>query len=81
VARGERGFVTRGDALPYLEDVPEAAVLGLVATRERGGRVLALDTPAARRRARLIALGAPALARCLPVARQLWRLGRRLRRG
>jgi hypothetical protein len=80
VARGERGFVTRGDALPYLEDVPEAAALGVVTARQRRGRTIALDTPAAHRRAHLIALGAPALARCLPLARGLWRLRRSLRR-
>jgi hypothetical protein len=81
VARGERGFVTRGDALRYLEDVPETAVLGVVTARDRRGRTVALDTLAAHRRARLIALGAPALARCLPLARGLWRMGRGLRRG
>jgi hypothetical protein len=81
VARGERGFVTRGDALPYLEEVPETAALGVVTARQRRGRTIALDTPAAHRRARLIALGAPALARCLPLARGLWRLRRSLRRG
>ena len=81
VARGERGFVTRGDALPYLEDVPEATVLGVVTARERRGRTVALDTPAARCRARLIVLGAAALARCLPLVRTLWRLRRGLHRG
>jgi len=80
VARGERGFVTRGDALSYLEEVPEATVLGVVTARERRGRTVALDTPTARRQAYLIALGAPALARCLPLLRGLWRLGRTLRR-
>jgi hypothetical protein len=81
VARKERGFVTRGDALTYVEDVPDAAVLGVVAARERRGRSAALDTRRARGQARLIALVAPAIARCLPLARGLRRLGRAVRRG
>lgn len=80
IARRERGFVTRGDALTYLEDVPASAVLGVVTARERRGRAVALDTPRARRHGRLIALAAPALARCLPLARAVRRLGRRVGR-
>jgi hypothetical protein len=82
IARKDRGFVTRGDALAYAEVVPDATVLGLVTARERRGRWTALDTPAARWRGRVIALSAPAIARCLPLARRLRRLGRRaVRRG
>jgi len=80
IARKERGFVTRGDALAYAEVVPDATVLGVVTARERRGRRTALDTPRARWRGRVIALAAPALARCLPLARRLRRLTRALRR-
>ena len=79
VARDERGFVTRGDALGHAEVVPDATVLGMVAARERRGRLTALDTPLARWRGRVIALGAPALALGLPLARRLRRLGRAMR--
>ena len=72
--------MTRGDALGYAEVVPDATVLGVVAARERRGRRTALDTPLARWQGRVIALGAPALARCLPLARRLRRLGRAMRR-
>ena len=81
VARKERGFVTRGDALSYVEDVPEAAVLGVVTARERRGRLAALDTRRARGQARLIALVAPAIACGLPLAPGLRRLARAVRRG
>jgi len=81
VARDGRGFVTRGDALTYVEDVPEAFVLGRVSARERAGRRRRLDGPAARRRARLIVLAAPLLARLLPVALSLRRGWRAVRRG
>jgi signal peptidase I len=81
VARQERGFVTRGDALTYVEVVPDAALLGLVTARERDGRWTALDTAAARRRARVIVLLAPAVARLLPVALGLGRAGRGVCRG
>jgi signal peptidase I len=81
VARKERGFVTRGDALSYVEDVPETAVLGVVTARERRGRSAALDTRRARGQARLIALVAPAIACGLPLARGLRRLARAVRRG
>lgn len=81
IARGERGFVTRGDALTYVEVVPDAALLGVVTARERRGRRTALDTPPARRRGRVIAAVAPATARLLPLARWLRRAGRAVRRG
>ena len=81
VARDERGFVTRGDALPYVEDVPASAVLGRVIARERGGRLRRLDTPAARRAGRAIAAAAPLVARVLPVARAVYRTWRTVRRG
>jgi hypothetical protein len=81
IAREERGFVTRGDALAYVEVVPAAAVLGVVAARERGGRRAALDTALARRRGRMIVAVAPLLARLLPLARWLRRTGRTVRRG
>ena len=81
IAREKRGFVTRGDALAYVETVPAAAVLGVVAAVERGGHVRLLQTPAARWRGRLIARTAPGVARLLPLARSLWRALRALRRG
>ena len=81
IAREDRGFVTRGDALAYVEVVPDAAVLGWVIVRERRGRHAALDTPRARRRGRLIAAVAPAVARLLPPARWLHRAVRVVRRG
>jgi signal peptidase len=81
IAREERGFVTRGDALTYVETVAAGAVLGLVTARERRGRWLALDTPRARRRGRLIATAAPVLARLLPLARWVRRAARAARRG
>jgi hypothetical protein len=81
IAREERGFVTRGDALTYVESVADGAVLGLVTARERGGRPLALDTPGARRRGRVIASVAPAIARLLPLARWLRRRVLAVRRG
>jgi signal peptidase I len=81
IARRERGFVTRGDALTYVEVVPDTAVRGLVVARERAGRRATLDTPAARRRGRLIAWLAPGLARLLPLARGLRRALRAVRRG
>jgi hypothetical protein len=81
IAREERGFVTRGDALAYVETVPAAAVLGVVTARERRGRRTALDTPRARRRGRLVVAIAPTLARLLPLARWLRRIGRVALRG
>jgi len=81
IAREDRGFVTRGDALAYVEVVPEAAVLGWVIARERHGRRTALDAPRARRCGRLIAAVAPAVARLLPPARWLHRAVRAVRRG
>jgi signal peptidase I len=81
VVRDARGFVTRGDALPYVEDVPTAALLGRVVARERAGRLRCLDTPAARYRSRVIAAAAPLVARALPLARALRRGWRRLLRG
>ena len=81
VARGERGFVTRGDALPYVEDVPAASLLGRVIARERAGRVRRLDTPAAARRARVITATAPLVAHVLPLARVLARTFRMVPRG
>jgi signal peptidase I len=79
VAREKRGFVTRGDALAYVESVPAAAVLGVVTTVERRGRVRRLRTPSARLRGRLIARTAPAVARLLPLARSLRRAVRAVR--
>jgi hypothetical protein len=79
VAREKRGFVTRGDALAYVETVPDAAVLGVVTAVERRGRVRRLRTPAARWRGRLIARTAPAVARLLPLARSLRRALRAIR--
>lgn len=81
IGREERGFVTRGDALAYAEIVPDAALLGLVAARERGGRRIALDTPGARRRGRVVVAVAPVLARLLPLARGLHRAGLAALRG
>ena len=81
VARDERGFVTRGDALPYVEHVAAAALLGRVTARERAGRLRRLDTPAAHQRSRVIAAAAPLVARVLPLARALHRAWRRVRRG
>ncbi len=81
IAREERGFVTRGDALTYVEVVPDAALLGVVTARERHGRRAALDTPPARRRGRVIAAVAPLIARLLPLARGLRRAGRAVLRG
>jgi hypothetical protein len=81
VAREERGFVTRGDALTWVEVVPHAALLGLVVARERDGRRTALDTPAARRWTRLVVVLAPILARVLPLALGLGRAGRAVCRG
>jgi hypothetical protein len=52
-----------------------------VTSRERGGRRTALDTPPARRRGRVIAAVAPALARVLPAALWLRRAGRAVCRG
>jgi len=80
IARDEGGFVTRGDALTYVEDVPAVSLLGRVTACERGGRLRRLDTPAAARRARLIAAVAPLIAPLLPLARaahRAWRRGRR----
>jgi hypothetical protein len=79
VAREKRGFVTRGDALAYVETVPDAAVLGVVTAVERRGRVRALRTPAARWRGRLIARTAPVVARVLPLARLVRRAVRAVR--
>jgi signal peptidase len=81
IGREERGFVTRGDALTYAEIVPDTALLGLVAARERGGRRIALDTPGARRGGRVVVAVAPVLARVLPLARALRRAGRTALRG
>jgi hypothetical protein len=81
IAREDRGLVTRGDALAYVEVVPDAAVLGWVIARERGGRRTAFDASPARRRGRLIAAVAPAIARLLPPARWLSRTVRAVRRG
>jgi hypothetical protein len=81
VARDERGFVTRGDALPYVEHVPAASLLGRVIARERAGRLRRLDTPSARRAGRVIVAAAPLVARCLPLARALHRAWRTMRRG
>jgi signal peptidase I len=81
VARDERGFVTRGDALPYVEDVPATRVLGRVIARERRGRLRRLDTRAARRCNRAIVAAAPLTARVLPLARALRRAWRTVRRG
>jgi hypothetical protein len=81
VARNGRGFLTRGDALAYVENVPAASVLGVVVAVERGGRVRRLDTPVARRWARVAAAVSPALARLLPGARALRRAWRAVRRG
>jgi signal peptidase I len=79
IAREKRGVVTRGDALAYVETVPDAAVLGVVTAVERRGRVRRLRTPAARWRGRLIARTAPAVARLLPLARSLRRALRAIR--
>lgn len=81
IAREKRGFVTRGDALTYVETVAAGAVLGRVTACERGGRWRALDTPGARRRGRVIVTVAPALARLLPLARRLRRGARAVLRG
>jgi len=81
VARGERGFVTRGDALPYVEDVPAASLLGRAIARERAGRLRRLDTVAAARRARVIAAAAPLVAPLVPLARAFHRAWRTVRRG
>ncbi len=81
VASDECGFVTRGDALAYVEDVPAASVLGVVVAVERGNRVRRLDTPAAHRRARVVAAVSPALARLLPGVRALRRAWRAVCRG
>ena len=81
VARDERGFVTRGDALPYVEDVPAAGLLGRVIARERGGRRRRLDTPTAQYRSRLIATAAPLAARALPFILAFHRAWRRVLRG
>jgi hypothetical protein len=81
VARRERDLVTRGDALAYVDVVPDAAVLGVVVARERHGRRVALDTPAARRRARLVVRLAPAVAWLLPLARGLRRAARKVWHG
>ena len=81
IAREDRGFVTRGDALAYVEVVPDAAVLGWVIARERRGRRTAFDAPRARRRGRLIVAVAPAVARLLPPARWLYRAVRAVRHG
>jgi signal peptidase I len=80
VARDARGFVTRGDALPYVEDVPAAALLGRVIARERAGCLRRLDTPAARYRSRVIAAAAPLTARVLPLVRALRRAWRQVLR-
>ena len=71
IGREERGFVTRGDALAYVDTVPDVALLGVVIARERHGRRTALDTSRARRRGRVIVAVAPVLARLLPLARGL----------
>jgi hypothetical protein len=81
IARRERGFVTRGDALTYVEMVPDSAVLGVVVARERAGRRAVLDTPRARRQGRLVARLAPVIARLLPLARGLRRALRAVRGG
>jgi len=73
IGREERGFVTRGDALAYLDTVPDVALLGVVIARERHGRRTVLDTSRARRRGRVIVAVAPVLARLLPLARGLRR--------
>ena len=73
IGREERGFVTRGDALAYVDTVPDVALLGVVIARERHGRRAALDTSRARRRARVIVGVAPVLARLLPLVRGLRR--------
>jgi len=81
VARDERGFVTRGDALPYVEDVPAASLLGRAIARERAGRLRRLDTAAAACRARAIVAAAPLVAPLVPLARVLHRAWRTVRRG
>jgi hypothetical protein len=81
IARRDRSFVTRGDALADVEMVPDSAVLGVVVARERAGRRAALDTPWARRRGRLVARLAPVIARLLPLARGLRRAVRAVRGG
>jgi hypothetical protein len=73
IGREERGFVTRGDALAYVDTVPDVALLGVVIARERHGRRTALDTSRARRRGRVIVAVAPVLARLLPLVRGLRR--------
>jgi hypothetical protein len=81
IARRDSSLVARGDALAYVDIVPETAVLGVLAARERGGRRVALDTRAARWRGRVIARTAPLIARLLPVARALRGAGRAAWRG
>jgi hypothetical protein len=73
VARRGRSLVTRGDALSYVEVVPEEAVLGLLVARERRGRRADFLTPAGRWRGRVIVRLAPWLARLLPPSRGLRR--------
>jgi hypothetical protein len=77
IAREERGFVTRGDALAYVETVPDAWLLGVVRAVERHGRVI----PTAQWRGRILAVIAPAIAPLVPLARALRRAGRAVRRG
>jgi signal peptidase I len=81
VARDERGFVTRGDALTHVEVVPAGSVLGRVRAVERRGRAWRLDTWSAHWRARVIVVASPALARLLPSALGLRRVWRTVLRG
>jgi hypothetical protein len=81
IAREKRGFVTRGDALAFVERVPDAAVLGVAVAVQRRGRLRRLDTAGARWRGRIIARAAPVLAHLLPLARLGYRVLTGRRRG
>ena len=76
IAREGDRFVTKGDALAFIEVVERAQLLGTVVAIERCGKMKRLDTRAARWRNRAIASLSPLSPRILPLAlrlRRVWR--------
>jgi hypothetical protein len=68
---GPHAVAVRGDALAYRETVEPIRVLGALVAVERAGRILRLDTPAARLRGRLTVHLAPLMRVVLTV---VWRI-------
>ena len=80
IQRAGDGFVAKGDALAFSENVDRAQLLGKVIGVDRHGRCWRFDTPAARWRNRAIALVSPFLPRLLFLAVRLkhaWRAAAR----